>query len=300
MNSNWIKDMLQTLGIGIDIPATREDARLKKSQNMLAKLSKEKRSMEESKETLKTLKKVNGVVSGLIIAFNAINFSFFGLFAAIAYNVISNSFLENRIKIVKRRIQEWDKDILSLESTIEEQMAQVASEKNSEEGTRYVDAEIINEYPNQDTQAAGGEDVKEAETMRRATVKEAEDSYRMLDKLPELVSELESHDHEVGILFRNTYQSAAKVAGLLQENPGYEPKMYLYYNNVETLYDWAENLLELEKNDVYESLLVNVKTNARKALPVLQAKIDKEYYKIVNPKIMDLEAEMEVMSKEQF
>lgn len=299
MNSNWIKDMLQTLGIGIDIPATREDARLKKSKNMLAKLSKEKRSMEESHETLKTLKKVNGVVSGLIIAFNAINFSFFGLFAAIAYNVISNSFLENRLKIVKRRIKEWDQDILGLESTIEEQMAQVASEKNTVNGTRYVDAEIINEYPNQDTAETGGEEPKE-EPARKATVKEAADSYQMLDKLPAIVTELESHDHEVGTLFRNAYQSAEKVAGLLQENPGFEPKMYLYYNNVETLYDWAENLLELEKNDVYESLLVNVKTNARKALPVLQAKIDKEYYKIVNPKIMDLEAEMEVMSKEQF
>lgn len=291
--------MLQTLGIGIDIPATREDARLKKSKNMLAKLSKEKRSMEESHETLKTLKKVNGVVSGLIIAFNAINFSFFGLFAAIAYNVISNSFLENRLKIVKRRIKEWDQDILGLESTIEEQMAQVASEKNTVNGTRYVDAEIINEYPNQDTAETGGEEPKE-EPARKATVKEAADSYQMLDKLSGIVIELESHDHEVGTLFRNAYQSAEKVAGLLQENPGFEPKMYLYYNNVETLYDWAENLLELEKNDVYESLLVNVKTNARKALPVLQAKIDKEYYKIVNPKIMDLEAEMEVMSKEQF
>jgi len=77
-----------------------------------------------------------------------------------------------------------------------------------------------------------------------------------------------------------------------------QTKLYLYYNYVETLFDWASNLLELEKNDVYDSLLVNVKSNAQKALPILQAKIDKEYFKLVNPKIMDLEAEMEVMSKE--
>lgn len=299
MNSNWIKDMLQTLGIGVDKPATPEDARLKKSQNMLAKLSKEKRSMEESHETLKTVKKVNGVISGLIIAFNAIYFSFFGLFAAIAYSVISNSFLENRIKIMKRRIKEWDKDILGLETTIEEQMAQMASEKNTVNGTPYVDAQIINEFPNQD-KVQDAEQEPRGEPVRRATVKEAENSYQMLEKLPEIVSQLESHDHEVGTLFRNAYQSAAKVADLLVENPEFEPKMYLFYNNVERLYDWAENLLELERNNVYESLLVNVKGNARKALPVLQAKIDKEYFKIVNPKIMDLEAEMEVMSKEQF
>lgn len=300
MNSNWIKDMLQTLGIGSDIPKTPQDARLKKSQSMLTKLSKEKRSMEDSYETLKTVRKVNGVVSGLIIAFNAINFSFFGLFAAIAYNVISSSFIENRIKIMKRRIKEWDKDILSLESTIEDQMAQVASEKNTVGGTRYVDAEIINEYPNQDRTASNSEEPAEEEPVRKASVQEAADCYEMLDRLPDIVTELEEHDHEVGPLFRNAYESAAKVSNLLKENPGFEPKMYLYYNNVETLYDWAENLLELERTDVYESLLVNVKSNARKALPVLQAKIDKEYFKIVNPKIMDLEAEMEVMSKEQY
>ena len=300
MNSNWIKDMLQTLGIGSDIPKTPQDARLKKSQSMLTKLSKEKRSMEDSYETLKTVRRVNGVVSGLIIAFNAINFSFFGLFAAIAYNVISSSFIENRIKIMKRRIKEWDKDILSLESTIEDQMAQVASEKNTVGGTRYVDAEIINEYPNQDRTASNSEEPAEEEPVRKASVQEAADCYEMLDRLPDIVTELEEHDHEVGPLFRNAYESAAKVSNLLKENPGFEPKMYLYYNNVETLYDWAENLLELERTDVYESLLVNVKSNARKALPVLQAKIDKEYFKIVNPKIMDLEAEMEVMSKEQY
>ncbi len=292
--------MLQTLGIGSDIPKTPQDARLKKSQSMLTKLSKEKRSMEDSYETLKTVRKVNGVVSGLIIAFNAINFSFFGLFAAIAYNVISSSFIENRIKIMKRRIKEWDKDILSLESTIEDQMAQVASEKNTVGGTRYVDAEIINEYPNQDRTASNSEEPAEEEPVRKASVQEAADCYEMLDRLPDIVTELEEHDHEVGPLFRNAYESAAKVSNLLKENPGFEPKMYLYYNNVETLYDWAENLLELERTDVYESLLVNVKSNARKALPVLQAKIDKEYFKIVNPKIMDLEAEMEVMSKEQY
>lgn len=292
--------MLQTLGIGSDIPKTPQDARLKKSQSMLTKLSKEKRSMEDSYETLKTVRRVNGVVSGLIIAFNAINFSFFGLFAAIAYNVISSSFIENRIKIMKRRIKEWDKDILSLESTIEDQMAQVASEKNTVGGTRYVDAEIINEYPNQDRTASNSEEPAEEEPVRKASVQEAADCYEMLDRLPDIVTELEEHDHEVGPLFRNAYESAAKVSNLLKENPGFEPKMYLYYNNVETLYDWAENLLELERTDVYESLLVNVKSNARKALPVLQAKIDKEYFKIVNPKIMDLEAEMEVMSKEQY
>lgn len=324
MKTNWINDMLQTLGINLDLPQTREDAQLRKSQNMLAKLTKEKNAMESSYENMKSLSKVNDTISGLIIVFNFIRFSFTGIFLSIAYNVVSKAFLSGRLNLLKTRIGQWDQQILRLESTIEQQMFHVGNEGSNGsaapggptvvQGTakKYVDAEIIREYPNQDQpngqetyrktdQAAKSADsAKTPKPGSTGTIKEAQETFRMLDNLAEIISALEGHDHEIGILFRNAYDSAQKVAELIRENPANETRMYLYYNHVDTLFDWAENLLELERNDVYESLLVNVKNNARKALPVLQAKIDKEYFKLVNPKIMDLEAEMEVMSKEQF
>ena len=259
--------------------------------------------------------KVNDTISGLIIVYNFFRFSPLGIILSISYNVISRAFLSGRVKILKRRIGEWDDQILRLESTIQEQMMNVAEEGRPSSGSaqnnrssagtasKYVDAEIIREYPNQDQTKVDKEEFTKAESTAKnhpGTIKEAKDAFEMLDKLEGTIRALEGHDHEIGILFRNAYQSAVKTADFIRENPSAESKMYLYYNHVDTLYDWAENLLELENNDVYESLLVNVKNNARKALPILQGKIDKEYFKLVNPKIMDLEAEMEVMSKEQY
>lgn len=310
--------MLQTLGINLDLPQTREDAQLRKSQNMLAKLTKEKNSLESSYENLKSLSKVNDTVSGLIIVFNFIRFSFTGVFLSIAYNVVSKAFLSGRLNLLKSRIGQWDQQIMRLESTIEQQMLHVAGEgttgsastvgPQAAQGTakKYVDAEIIREYPNQDqphgqeTYRRTDQTAKTSKPGSTGTIKEAQEAFKMLDRLEDIITALEGHDHETGILFRNAYASADKAADFIRENPSVESRMYLYYNHVDTLFDWAENLLELERNEVYESLLVNVKNNARKALPVLQAKIDKEYYKLVNPKIMDLEAEMEVMSKEQY
>ncbi|MFZ2258221.1 MAG: hypothetical protein WAV55_08835 [Clostridiaceae bacterium] len=319
MKTNWINDMLQTLGINLDLPTTREDAQLRKSQNMLAKLTREKNDLESSLVNLKTLKKVNDTVSGLFIAFNFIRFSFLGIALAIGYNTISTAFLKGRQNLLKTKIGQWDQQILKLESNIEQQMFNVANEetkvgpsakgaggaKSAGTAKKYVDAEIIHEYPNQDQvkpepQTYRRTDNQTKPSANTGTIKEAQVTFEMLDKLEGITQELEGFDHEIGILFQNVYQAALKTADFIRENPTLESRMYLFYNHVDTLHDWAENLLELERNDVYESLLVNVKTNARKALPVLQAKIDREYFKVVNPKIMDLEAEMEVMSKEQF
>lgn len=313
MKTNWINDMLQTIGINLDLPQTREDAQLRKSQNMLAKLTKEKNDMQSSYENMKSLAKVNDTISGLLIVFNFIRFSIPGILLSIGYNVVSKAFLSGRVNLLKTRITQWDDQILRLESSIEQQMMRVASEgpagnpaPQSTAGTakKYVDAEILHEYPNQDQTPPETASYRRTDTASKpapaGTIKEAKEAFDMLNRLEGIITALESHDHEIGVLFRNAYNAADKVADFIRENAAVESRMYLFYNHVDTLHDWAENLLELENNDVYESLLVNVKNNARKALPVLQAKIDKEYFKLVNPKIMDLEAEMEVMSKEQY
>lgn len=314
--------MLQTLGINLDLPATREDAQLRKSQNMLAKLTKEKNGLESSYENLKSLRKVNDTISGLFIVFNFIRFSIPGILLSIGYNVVSKAFISGRLNLLKTRIGQWDQQIIRLESTIEQQMLNVADEggngssyaqssSRAEAGgtaKRYVDAEIIREYHNQEQPNGEAPTYRKTEPATKSatkattagTLKEAQQTFELLAKLDGITTALVGYDHEIGTLFQNVYQSALKTADFIRENPALESRVYLFYNHVDTLHDWAENLLELEKTDVYESLLVNVKTNARKALPVLQAKIDKEYFKLVNPKIMDLEAEMEVMSKEQY
>lgn len=290
MKSNWIKDMLQNLGLELDMEHRKGDLKLKKAENMLAKLNEEKRSMENSYDNLKGFAKVNATISGVLIFFGFIRFSFMGLFGAIAYNALSKSFIDGRLMTMKQRIKRWDEEILSLQGAIDEMKLTGSGGESAPSGKKIVDAEIIEEYP----EAQQGPEP----TASFGTIKEAQEAYAMMDKLEEIIASLEVHDREVGVLFRNAYEAAAKVADLLSVNPAIESKMYLYYNHVETLHDWAVNLLELENKDVYDSLLVNVKNNARKALPILQAKIDKEYFKLVNPKIMDLEAEMEVMSKE--
>lgn len=298
LKSNWIKDMLQTLGLELDLGLNKEDLKLKKTENMLAKITKEKRSMENSYDNLKSFSKVNSTISGLFIFYNIIRFSWIGLIIAIGYNVISETFIKDRLKSMKKRIALWDEEILGLKASIDEMKLTGTTDSYGKSspgpGKPYVDAEIIQEYPNQDTE----EPV--AEPSSQGTIQEAREAYAMLEKLETITASLDQHDHEMGSLFRNTLNSAQKVADFMKQNPANETKLYLFYNHVETLHDWGEGLLELENNEVYDSLLVNVKANARKALPILQAKIDKEYFKLVNPKIMDLEAEMEVMSKEQF
>lgn len=298
MKSNWIKDMLQTLGMQLDLGLNKEDLKVKKTENMLAKLTKEKRSLENSYDNLKSFSKINGTIAGLFIVYNVIRFSWIGIMIAIGYSAISDVFIKDRLKSMKKRIQIWDTEILSLQTTLEEmRLSGTTDQSYMGEGSAkpYVDAEIIEEYPDTDQV---DEEAPQPETPSHGTIQEAQQAFDMLDQLDGIISSLELHDREIGSLFRNTYQSARKVSNFMGQNPANQTKLYLYYNHVETLYDWAENLLELENNDVYESLLVNVKNNARKALPILQAKIDKEYFKLVNPRIMDLEAEMEVMSKE--
>lgn len=298
MKSNWIKDMLQTLGMQLDLGLNKEDLKVKKTENMLAKLTKEKRSLENSYDNLKSFSKINGTIAGLFIVYNVIRFSWIGIMIAIGYSAISDVFIKDRLKSMKKRIQIWDTEILSLQTSLEEmRLSGTTDQSYKGEGSAkpYVDAEIIEEYPDTDQV---DEEAPQPETPSHGTIQEAQQAFDMLDQLDGIISSLELHDREIGSLFRNTYQSARKVSNFMGQNPANQTKLYLYYNHVETLYDWAENLLELENNDVYESLLVNVKNNARKALPILQAKIDKEYFKLVNPRIMDLEAEMEVMSKE--
>lgn len=298
MKSNWIKDMLQTLGVELDLGLTKEELKLRKTENMLAKLTKERNALERSFDNLKSFSRINSTLAGLFVVYNFIRFSWVGILVAIGYSVISEGFIKDKLKSMTKRIKAWDGEIGSLQSTVDQLRLGNASDQGSN-GTQkaYVDAEIIQEYPNQDEVEPAQAEPKAPPTAQ-GTIQEARQAFAMLEKLDGIIFALENHDREIGSLFRNTYQSAMKVADFMKQNAADETKLYLFYNHVETLHDWSEGLLELENNDVYDSLLVNVKTNARKALPILQAKIDKEYFKLVNPMIMDLEAEMEVMSKE--
>ena len=298
MKSNWIKDMLQTLGVELDLGLTKEELKLKKTENMLVKLTKERNALERSFDNLKSFSRINSTLAGLFVVYNFIRFSWVGILVAIGYSVISEGFIKDKLKSMTKRIKVWDGEILSLQATVDQLKLGNADQGSNGAQKAYVDAEIIQEYPNQDEAEPAAEAESAATQTAQGTIQEARQAFAMLEKLDGIIFALENHDREIGSLFRNTYQSAMKVADFMKQNAANETKLYLFYNHVETLHDWSEGLLELENNDVYDSLLVNVKTNARKALPILQAKIDKEYFKLVNPMIMDLEAEMEVMSKE--
>ena len=298
MKSNWIKDMLQTLGIELDLGFDKESLKRKKIENKLVKAKKEKRSLESSYSNLRSFSKVNGTIAGLFIFYNMIRWSWIGILVAIGYQVISEVFIKERLKNMKKQLEFSETEILKLEKSLETMyISGTTDTAYQSEGSPkpYVDAEIIREYSNEDEQE---EEEATPEMPSQGSIQEAQEALDMLDQLGDIILNLKSHDPVIGALFDNTYQSARKVADFMGQTMANQTKLYLYYNYVETLFDWASNLLELEENDVYESLLVNVKSNAQKALPVLQAKIDKEYFKLVNPKIMDLEAEMEVMSKE--
>ncbi|NLB23137.1 MAG: hypothetical protein GX833_07755 [Clostridium sp.] len=298
MKSNWIKDMLQTLGVELNLGFNKETLQRKKVENKLMKAKKEKRSLESSYTNLKSFSKVNGTIAGLFIFYNMIRWSWIGILIAIGYQVISDVFIKDRLKNMKRQLELADTEILKLEKSLENMYISGDTDPTyqSERSKKpYVDAEIIREYTDEDV---ADEEEATPEMPSQGSIQEAQQAFDMLDQLGDIIMDLKSHDPAIGALFDNTYQSARKVADFMGQTMANQTKLYLYYNYVETLFDWASNLLELEENDVYDSLLVNVKSNAQKALPILQAKIDKEYFKLVNPKIMDLEAEMEVMSKE--
>ena len=298
MKSNWIKDMLQTLGVELNLGFDKETLQRKKVENKLMKAKKEKRSLESSYTNLKSFSKVNGTIAGLFIFYNMIRWSWIGILIAIGYQVISDVFIKDRLKNMKRQLELADTEILKLEKSLENMYISGDTDPTyqSERSKKpYVDAEIIREYTDEDV---ADEEEATPEMPSQGSIQEAQQAFDMLDQLGDIILDLKSHDPAIGALFDNTYQSARKVADFMSQTMANQTKLYLYYNYVETLFDWASNLLELEENDVYDSLLVNVKSNAQKALPILQAKIDKEYFKLVNPKIMDLEAEMEVMSKE--
>lgn len=298
MKSNWIKDMLQTLGVELNLGFNKETLQRKKVENKLMKAKKEKRSLESSYTNLKSFSKVNGTIAGLFIFYNMIRWSWIGILIAIGYQVISDVFIKDRLKNMKRQLELADTEILKLEKSLENMYISGDTDPTyqSERSKKpYVDAEIIREYTDEDV---ADEEEATPEMPSQGSIQEAQQAFDMLDQLGDIILDLKSHDPAIGALFDNTYQSARKVADFMGQTMANQTKLYLYYNYVETLFDWASNLLELEENDVYDSLLVNVKSNAQKALPILQAKIDKEYFKLVNPKIMDLEAEMEVMSKE--
>lgn len=130
------------------------------------------------------------------------------------------------------------------------------------------------------------------------SIPEAKEAFDRVDELEDIVFSLGSFDNDLYSLFKPAVESATRTVELIQQDKNRETKAYKFYNYVEILYKWANDLEGLYKKGVYSSLLINVKEQAKKALPNLQRKINDEYYKLINPTIMDLESEMEMMSNE--
>ncbi|PKK39511.1 hypothetical protein ABB02_01225 [Clostridiaceae bacterium JG1575] len=300
MRSNWLQDMLKTLGLGQRVPEETIERRLEKTKYKMTLLKREIRSLEKRLLNLKTLIKINSSVSGLVILFNFIRFSWTGIFLAIGYNVVSNIILNSRKTHLKQSMDHSEEDMKALAESLEEMLARQVTPTDPVPEDSYVDAEIIEENVAQESVQ---EPSQKAGSFGNSSdpfgvFNEAQVAYARLEELRPMVREMEQHDREMAVLFQNAWQSAVKVGNYIKDDREKEGRSFRFFNQVETLYEWTQGLLDLERSEVYDSLMVNVKANAQKALPVLQAKIDNEYYKLINPKIMDLEAEMEVMSKE--
>jgi len=179
VKSNWIKDMLQTLGVELNLGFDKETLQRKKVENKLMKARKEKRALESSYSNLKSFSKVNGTIAGLFIFYNMIRWSWIGILIAIGYQVISDVFIKDRLKNMKKQLELADTEILKLEQSLENMYISGDTDPayQSERSKKpYVDAEIIREYKDEDEM-----DAEEAtpEMPSQGSIQEAQQAFEM-------------------------------------------------------------------------------------------------------------------------
>lgn len=300
MKDNWFRDMVETLiydkisrPVSERYQAGKQSFELRKTQQRLNQAKRERDRYEGKLQRNKMLKHITSSGSVVLILWLVFNFSFLNLFASMAIIGLVDSVSSENKKLLKKRLERTEEEIRQLETRLQA-LEGDAPKVDPYTGKEYVEAQGV-EVVEEEEEAQCPIDPDEAER-----IPEAVKAFRQLEELPDIIKELASHDYETAKLFENSFKSAGKVAQVIQGRKEIENRAYLYYNNVDTLYEWSNNLLDLERKDVYDSLLVNLRAKAQKALPVLQHKFDAEYYRLVNPTIRDLEAEMDVMSKEVY
>lgn len=306
MKKSWITDMLNFLGVYYEGKVDNNTVQLRKSEGQLLEVNNKKSEIERSIKSLKSLRNNNFVLSlGLFFLLRVINPGI-TFMVALGYYFISNTVIAGVLTGKKAKVEQYEMQIIALEKEIARLKENLDIARSGFDTENFIDAEIINEYPDDDAdvtdKTATGNDTF-SDTYKGqsypGSLPEAALAYRKMDEMKEILPVIKEKDYSLYVLFNNAYEAADKVRVFIQNDNSKEGKAYLYYNNVETLHKWADGIRDLYEADVYESLLINIKSQATAALPVLQEKINKDYYKIVYPDIMDIEAEMTVMSKEK-
>lgn len=293
MSDNWLKDLLDFVGIDSGTIVRKTDKRAlyeSRIDNLEKKIAKENRSS----RTLKTM-------MGSNLAITILGFFIFShflpnlAFLAWIYFIFSGSVFGLGVNNSKERIKEYKREIEKLEKKLKD------LNDRPDISTSPYDLEP------KDTGTESGDDTFiDAETERaeaiakyKNSIREAALTYGRMDMLKDITDEIKNKDQGLGALFDNAYMAALKVRQLIEGDKDKENKAFMFYNHVETLHKWGVGVYNLFDAEVYDSLLTNIRSQAEKAIPVLQEKINAEYYKLVYPSIMDIEAEMEVMSKEK-
>lgn len=289
---------LNKVGITNLTKEEREQLKIEERKKEIIQLNRKRYNIKTSMNLFKMMRNIVESVLGLAIFYNFITLHFTAAFICIGGVIVTTqifSFIKRQSKdkltFIDQEIQYLNGEIgiEDLNSFNKEKYKDNNSENLIKEKNVY-DAEIVED--DEETE------VYNATSKYSEFVPEAQKAFIELEELNNIIYGIASHDNELYILFRNTYNLANKTADLIKVEKLRENRAYKFYNYVDMLFKWAKELNDLYSKDVYESLLTNLKTEAKSALPILQSKINGEYYKLVNPQIMDLESEMNMMSKE--
>lgn len=300
MKDNWVKDIVETVVLGSvgerareSYEKNRRQMQIRKRQNEVATLRKEIHGHQDALAFWKGIGKYEGLVQGILFFSMIFDFSLWKFFLLIGFSGVFEAVKSAGKNYAKRKIRQKEDEISLIEAEIRQSESILQDGVVGPSGA-YVEANVVEsekEMEEEEVQQTGS---------RRPLIAEAVKGYQQLNEMEDLCIELTNRDHSLGQLFNNAYTSAYKVGELIYEKPDLENRAYRFFANVNTLHGWAEDLVELQKKGVYDTLLVNVRDKATKALPVLQRKFDDEYLRLVSPTLRDLEAEMDVMSKEVY
>lgn len=306
MDFNWLTEMLDSIGIKMgstDQSSSSTDVRQieREITRINDDIDKDERALSKVNVSRNTLGSLTGV------AFLFIFFILHSFWGAVIVAALMGSLtesqegkareLKNSIRRGKARLERKRVELADVRKALEQKETgyfENISEEKIEKDFVVEDVDKTKAVPKDVPKEDTGEDRYPGST------KEAIVAYVNLEKISEMLPELAEHDQSTSKLFQDVFDAAMKTAKLIHGDKDKENRGFIFYNQVETLEKWLRGVLDLEKKEVYDSLLKNVKEKAKLALPKLQEKINKEYFKFINPDIMDLESEMTVMSKEVY
>lgn len=293
MAGGFIKDIVKEI-IGPTRPLTEQELKIKRIENTQNEIKVLENKIFKEERDIEGIKFASKIMT-MIFTFGGIIGLFQGKWILLLSAIFASAFFSEVFKFARKdtekKIENLKMKVSSLRKILGENSENIFNKNMSDEDLKngpVIDADIVTETR---------EEVIESDQYLDS-IPEAKLAFDRVDDLNTIIFSIGSHDNELYSLFKPAVEAAERTADLIQQDKNREKMAYKYYNYVEILYKWANDLNGLYSKDVYDSLLTNVKQQAKTALPNLQRKINDEYYKLINPTIMDLESEMEMMSNE--